>query len=124
MATQPVKDLELFCLLLAASWLVNPSEIRKLREEFGQVDPNGSLDGFTTFLEAKGRVTVWQIDLLRKQKYKGFFLDCFVLLDRLEYRDDHTRFLARNTTTQHRLILCVKPPTADGADQYWTEELP
>ena len=117
-------DLDHFCLFLGASQLLQPREIQHLRAKFAQARPNGSLDHFTQFLHALGKVTAWQSDLLRQEKYKGFFLDCFVLLDRLEYRADHTRFLARNTATQHQLILCVKPHAPNDRDYYWTEELP
>jgi hypothetical protein len=74
-----------FVTLLAKSRLLAEPEAQQIATVFQQecqrIRTPASLDAFCSFLIATDRLTQWQIDKLRIGKWKGFYLDNFVILD-------------------------------------------
>ena len=70
-----------------------------------------TLAAFCTFLVASQIVTTWQCEKLRHGKWRGFFLDDFVLLDSLGPDNEVSYYLARNSTNGEVVSLAITPPS-------------
>jgi hypothetical protein len=68
-----------------------------------------TLTAFCSFLVGEGLVTSWQCINLRNGQWKGFYLDHYLLLDKV-YEDSKRRhYLARGTTDGAYVRLAISP---------------
>lgn len=124
----PVNDIDEFWGYLTASYLVSPNQFRSLLCEFKEFVATSSITGdlvtaFGDFLFTNNTLTRWQISKLRNRKYKGFFLDHYILRDKADDGPKHSGFVAKNTRTNQLVILCVKAPGGGPTGpEYWVEE--
>ena len=105
-----------FLTRVRKSGLIEEPKLEHLLREFEESDkPYGdSLTSLETFLIAREALTPWQAFKLRENKYKGFLLDDFVLLDCLEVAHDCTYYLARHLPSSRRVALKIPPPRFRG----------
>ncbi len=99
-----------FAELLLASGLVPPLGLSGLLREFSAEHPDRSLrtaDNLSAFVVMRKAVTAWQVEKLREGRYKGFFLDNYVIVDRVRIEESGTIYLALDTTTKRRAFLRV-----------------
>jgi hypothetical protein len=79
-------------------------------------------------LTEKQLLTAWQCGKLDDNKYKGFFLDGFKLLEQVGKDTKSTAYLVEEVATGRRLAMVVTPPALipnwDGRIQYEIHELP
>jgi hypothetical protein len=102
---------------LVASGLVSGSQLAKLLRDCGDSLTEGSpLDdaAFAVFLIAADILTTWQSDRLFQGKYKGFFLDHYVILKHVRVADTYSVFAARDTTTNQQVLLEIWPTISPG----------
>ncbi|MFO0788279.1 MAG: hypothetical protein U0805_02410 [Pirellulales bacterium] len=64
---------------------------------------------FCDFLISSNRLTAWQCNKLLVGKWKGFYLDHFVLLDQIGKDSDYSYYKARNTTDGKMVRLSITP---------------
>jgi len=119
------REVKSFVRLAVASGLVSGEAMQEFLAEFLQENPgeaSGSLDTLIEFLIRKEILTSWQADKLRHGKYKGFFIDNYVVLDHSQVHDAYSTFLARDTITGRQVTLAIWPPTTrparDGSPAY------
>jgi hypothetical protein len=55
------------------------------------------LDEFCSYLILSGRITKWQVDKLRAGKWKGFYLDNYLLLEQTDKGRYYSSYKARDT---------------------------
>jgi hypothetical protein len=106
-------SIDAFVATTRRSGLVNEAQLEQLLREWqdSQSKPFGeSLTSFTTFLIGRHVLTAWQVSKLRENKFKGYFLDEFVLIDHLDSGRDSSRYLGRNCSTGQFAIVTVHPP--------------
>jgi len=102
-----------FCQLLALSGLVSPDDLASLLRQYCHVNPepsSQSASSLSCFLISRGVITAWQAEKLRDGRYKGFFVDNYLVLERVAIYKKHTRFAALDTTTNRRVLLAMRPP--------------
>ncbi len=108
-------DIDQFTQLLVHSRLFGEQESRDLAAEFQKAcndrgeDINVAL--FSEFLVKMGYVTRWQCDKLLVGKWKGFYLDNFLLLEQVGKGSDYSSYKARNAR-DGKLVCLVVTPTA------------
>jgi hypothetical protein len=111
MATNAEESINRFVEYTIKSGLVNRAELDAvLRSLEGSRGAYGkTLTALTSELIARNLLTAWQVAKLREEKYKGYFLDEFVLLDMLDHGLDFSRYLARDTRNGRLVALKVFP---------------
>jgi hypothetical protein len=96
--------------IVRKSGLVEESKLNELLEERRSTHADhtdDSVSSLSTMLVERELLTPWQAAKLRDDKYKGFFLDEFVLLDHLA--DDE--YLARERAGNRQVVLrFIRPP--------------
>jgi hypothetical protein len=109
MGTNLEHTIEGFIETLRCSSLIDEAQLQHLVEEFWSVShPFGAtLTSFTSFLIGRQILTGWQVAKLRERKFKGYFLDQFVLLDHVDSSSDSSRYLARDRTSGRLVIVTV-----------------
>src|SRR5262245_4077178 len=72
-----------------------------------------SITAFCCYLVSAGALSCWQCDMLRRHKWKGFFLDHYEVVDLVGYDDDSSYYLARDLDTKEyvKLAVVLKDPT-------------
>jgi hypothetical protein len=106
-------ELEQFITLLIKSGIVNRHEAQKvvtaLQEGCEELGQEVSLDTFCEFLIATNRLTKWQSDKLRAGKWKGFYLDDYLLLGQVGKGHDSSSYAARDTRNGKLVCLVITP---------------
>jgi len=112
-------SIEVFIETLRRSGLIDEVQLHHLVEEFWSVSqPFGAtLTSLTSFLIGRQVLTEWQVAKLREKKFKGFFLDQFVLLDHVDSSSDSSRYLARDRTSGRLVVVTV---SARGSKEFET----
>ncbi len=96
--------------LLLRSGLIDEVEIGEVRKAHRTKWRGiGNLEEVCSHLVANGSLTQWQVDKLRNGKFRGFFWDNYKIIDHLGVGNLSTAFLAEDTDTGTRVILCVTP---------------
>ena len=102
-----------FVELLIRSGLKTQEQATELTNQFQtslpSIKKSADIAAFCTFLVANDLLTAWQCEKLRSGRFKGFFLDEFVLLDRLPNDANFGYYLARDTTDGRLVRLTVTP---------------
>ena len=109
--------LEPFLSAVRASHLIDDIRLRESVRQFAQksmpnADDSKRLTAFQDFLVANEYLTRWQCEKLAKGKFKGFFLDNYVLLCHTGTRSDSSTFQAQERRTGDIVILDVAAPDA------------
>jgi len=99
-----------FLRLLKLSGLADEGAIKELMSDFEAQPEWRSSYGHTitaliAFLVSHGVLTCWQVGKLRVGRYKGFFCECFRLLDHLYGYDGNAVYLAENSDTLELVAL-------------------
>ena len=68
-----------------------------------------TLAEFAGWMVTRGILTNWQADKLKDNKFKGFYLDAYLLLDFDHADDERSYFKAKNLSTGEFVILAVQP---------------
>jgi hypothetical protein len=81
------EDIQNFNKLLLASGLVSEEKLATLINDFLGPHPDNppfyTVDDFSQFLVANKVITEWQADKLKEGRYKGFFIDHYILADHI-----------------------------------------
>ena len=85
-----VTETDKFLSMVLASRLATSEELRQAFDEFSE-SRNAGVDtsDFADHLVTCGLLTRWQCDMLMRGRYKGFFLDHYMILDQ---ENDRTYF--------------------------------
>lgn len=67
------------------------------------------VESFCDFLVASNRLTAWQCDKLRAAKWKGFYLDQYLLLEHVGKDSVSSSYRARDTRDGKLVVLAVTP---------------
>jgi hypothetical protein len=106
-------NIEQFVNLLINSRLSSKQEAEELatifQDECRTRDTQDTLDLFCDFLISTHRLTAWQCDKLRKGKWKGFYLDNYLLLEQIGKDEDFSYFKARDARDGKLVRLAVTP---------------
>ncbi|MBN1912472.1 MAG: hypothetical protein JW818_22310 [Pirellulales bacterium] len=119
-----------FCNVLAASGLLDEQQIESTFRDFqstqGDGESTAAIHAFTSYLIDRGHLTRWQCRKLLDGRFKGFFMDGYVLRDYVDSNDTCNRYLAVEITTgQSKVLAVVLPsliPLEEGKPWYWVEE--
>jgi eukaryotic-like serine/threonine-protein kinase len=118
-------DIEQFIALMKASGLSSMHEARQLAAGF-LVDCNTqgtpeTVERFCDYLIAANLFTDWQCTKLRAGKWKGFYMDNYLLLEWISKDDKFCYYKARDTRDGKLVTLTVTPmPRATGPDIEYT----
>jgi hypothetical protein len=83
--------------------------IAEVQEQSGVQGKQESVEGFCDFLIAKTKLTAWQCNKLRMEKWKGFYLDNHVLLEQVGKDYVSSSYKARETTSGRLVVLVINP---------------
>jgi hypothetical protein len=67
------------------------------------------LNAFCGFLVSTNRITKWQCEKLLMGKWKGFYLDHYVLLEQIDKDYESTYYKAKNTKEGQVVRIAVTP---------------
>jgi len=115
MGTPDRHSIEFFLELIRRSGLVADGEVGTLVERFRKSPyyyarlPE-SITAFCSFLVAANVLTTCQCAKLREWRFRGFFLDEWVLLDEIGRENDARLFLSRELHGTGQAILRIWPP--------------
>jgi hypothetical protein len=116
-------DIEHFVRLLVNSQLFGEVEAKAARSAFDK-KCNGSnmpatVNAFCDYLISGHSLTAWQCEKLRMGKWKGFYLDNYLIMEPIEKCEQPCFYKARNTRDGKLVRLEVIPfAYADGRIQY------
>ena len=116
-----------FMTLALASGLVHFSQLRDACADFdtNRTDDK-TVDELCNLLVNLGLITRWQCDKLRQGKFKGFFLDGYLLLRQLGKSETISIYLCREVATDKLHVMDVVPapidPIKDGKIYYTVRE--
>ena len=119
-------SIEQFFELMLRSQLFGEPEIDKVAAEFSKGCRNDgteeTLQAFCKFLVGTGRLTKWQCAKLEVGKFKGFYLDNFVLLEQCGKDEVSSSYKARETRSGSLVCVVITPPAiaTDGRKTYRT----
>jgi hypothetical protein len=104
-------DIHEFINLLVASCLSNRNEAEYLLNEFRNKEGDGvdEVRRFCEFLMSAGVLTAWQCRMLRARKWKGFYLNNYVLLSHIGKDTKFTYYKARDTRNGITVRLTLNP---------------
>jgi eukaryotic-like serine/threonine-protein kinase len=106
-------SIEHFLKLLVSSGLSNNKECDELlagfREQSGDQYSPDNLDSFCRFLIATNLFTEWQCSKLRVGKWKGFYLDNYLLLDQIGKDEEFAYYRARDTRDGKLVRMTITP---------------
>jgi hypothetical protein len=113
--------LEPFVSLIRASHLIDDAQLNQCLTEFIQQYSDNDhhfakLDVFKEFLISRSLLTRWQCDKLSAGKYKGFYLEDFVLLDHLGTEQSGSLFSARDRRNGETVTLEVTMPAPGSSE--------
>jgi hypothetical protein len=115
-----------FVRMLLKSRLMTRTEFEMLTSEFVETHAGTSEDPaeeFGEFLVQKGALTRWQAEALGHGRYKGWFIDGYRLMERLDGNDQLVRVAAEEIETHSRVVLAIVPRCPRGAKRrYFVEE--
>ena len=85
-----------------------------------------SIDDFSQLLVENGIITRWQCDKLLDKRFKGFYLDDYLILHQHRTDDERAYYVARNVETDEHVILGIQPisKNAPGDKQTHYQVLP
>jgi hypothetical protein len=106
-------DIEQFVTLLANSGLSSKREAHELaaifQEECRKHNVPDTVETFCDFLVATNRLTDWQCAKLRMGKWKGFYLDNYLLLEQIGKDYEFCNYKARDARDGTLVRLIVTP---------------
>jgi hypothetical protein len=106
-------NIEQFATLLINSRLSSRHEVEELvavfHDECCRQNVTDTLDTFCEFLISTARLTAWQCDKLRKGKWKGFYLDNYLLLEQIGKDYDFCYYKARDARNGKLVRLTITP---------------
>jgi eukaryotic-like serine/threonine-protein kinase len=107
-------DIEQFAALLVRSRLTTEQEAKGLVAAFQQESREAAstadtLTAFCNHLIACKRITAWQCEKLRMGKWKGFYLDHYLLLEQVGKDVDYAYYAARDTRDGTLVRLAITP---------------
>ena len=109
----PLDDLEPILVLIQKSGLLDDSRIDEAVDGFTKlVKTEGSpaiVADFQEFLVANEYLTRWQTKKLAQGRFKGFFLDHYVLLGHVGRTAKYTSFAVQDSRTGKDVVLDVYP---------------
>jgi hypothetical protein len=88
--------------------------VRVFKEECRKKHIPERLGTFCSFLFATERITEWQCEKLRMRKWKGFYLDDYVLLEQSGKGWDYSSYKSRDTRDGRIVNLIIKPMNQTG----------
>ena len=105
-------NFETFLSMALRSGLLTCYELRDFLNDFLPESPLPSLEDVDLSnacdaLITRKLLTRWQCDMLQRGKHKGFLLDHYKLLDRID--GDELRFIAEDLTSMERVVLLLGP---------------
>ena len=104
---------ERFIDLLGKSQLCTEQQIGQLVSSFeterGDIASGDVVTQFCDFLVAINAVTAWQCDKLKAGKFKGFYLDDYVLLEHSGKGADYSSYKSRDTRNGNIVNLVIRP---------------
>jgi len=107
------ETIDRFVELIVRSGLATQEQVTELTNQFQttrQSTKNSTdIAAFCTFLVANDLLTAWQCGKLREGKFKGFFLDDYMLLDRFPHDENFGYYLARDIKDGKLARLTVTP---------------
>ena len=110
-------DFDEFLAILLASRLVTLEEIRNTFTDFAQETIQSmTIDELGHHLVGHDIITSWQFGKLRDGRFKGFYIDKYLLLEQIARDEYETTFRARDTASNAIVKLAVKP--LDGPPHY------
>jgi hypothetical protein len=71
-------------------------------------DTSDAITEFCRFLNSDGLVTAWQCEKLKLGRWKGFYLDNYLLLEQVGKGEDNASYKARETTSGNVVCLVIK----------------
>jgi hypothetical protein len=123
-------DIDQFVNLLVNSRLSSQHEAEGLVASFQiecrKENSPETVEAFCDFLIATNLFTEWQCEKLRMGKYKGFYLDNYLMLEQVGKDDKSSSYKARDTRNGKIVCLIVTPPLyAKGTGiEYRVEPMP
>ena len=116
-------NIEQFTTLLINSRLLDKSEAEQIAAVFQQecqkLRTTATLDALCSFLIATDRLTRWQCDKLKMGKWKGFYLDDYVLLEQSGKGPDFSSYKSRDVRNGRVVNLVIRPMNqTDGRIEY------
>jgi eukaryotic-like serine/threonine-protein kinase len=111
-------NIKRFKKLLVDSRLSNEIEADELdtvfQEESHKQNIPATVEMFCDFLIARKLLTRWQCDKLRMGKYKGFYLDNYVMLEQSGKGADYASYKCRDARSGRLVTLFIKPINQTG----------
>ena len=105
--------LERFICLLGKSQLCTEQQIGQLVSRFelerGDIASGDEVTQFCDFLVAINAVTAWQCDKLKAGKFKGFYLDNYVLLEPSGKGVDYSSYKSQDNKNGNIVNLIIRP---------------
>lgn len=102
-----------FTVLIVKSRICSESEARDAAESFaadcGNAKSAANVELFCEFLVATNRLTEWQCSNLRMGRWKGFYLDHYLLLDHVAKDSESSSYKARDTRDGKLVVLAITP---------------
>jgi hypothetical protein len=119
-------NIDEFATLLINSRIIGEHEVRKLVDAFREGcrvwGQEVSVVTFCDFLIETDRLTEWQCNKLRMGKWKGFYLDSYLLLGQVGKGPDFSSYAARDTRDGKLVCLVVTPTVyTNGRIEYCVE---
>jgi hypothetical protein len=105
-------EIDNFVATLRHSGLMHKVQVDDFLRDLGNKTGHAELtvDSLIILLISSDLLTPWQAGKLKDNRYKGFYLDDYLLLDRLEVRADYTRYLSRHLPSSQNVVLRVFRP--------------
>jgi hypothetical protein len=105
--------IEQFTTLLINSRLFSELEAQELASVFQEScrkwNTPDTVDSFCDFLIATNRLTAWQCNKLRMGKWKGFYLDNYLILEQIGKDHEFCYYKARNARDGTLVRMVVTP---------------
>jgi hypothetical protein len=111
-------DIKHFATLLTNSGLISEPQVQELVDAF-QAGSNdwgriATAEAFCDFLVDTDRLTRWQCDKLLMGKWKGFYLDSYVMMDHMHKSYNSVTYKARDTRDDGLVCLVITPVNLTG----------
>jgi hypothetical protein len=107
------KNIDDFVQFLSRSEVTTAQQAIEYVAQFNAEHPEAikaqkALDKFCDYLICTGLVTAWQCKKLRLGRWKGFYMDNYLLLEQVPYDQVNLAYKARDSTTGD--VVCVVIP--------------